>query len=117
MLFGKFRILGKLALLVLVPLLGVVALTIPIIVNRASAAQDAQDTSNEVQLATRVSTAPWSTVSRYTGSPVAATARLRVVGIPSACMASLMMYSRSIGPSEARPSPRRENRVGPAPFS
>jgi signal transduction histidine kinase len=56
-LFGKFRILGKLALLVLVPLIGVVALTIPIIVNRASAAQDAQDTSNQVQLATRVSTA------------------------------------------------------------
>ncbi|HEY0533179.1 MAG TPA: ATP-binding protein [Actinoplanes sp.] len=57
MLFGKFRILGKLALLVLVPLLGVVALTIPIIVNRATAAQDAQGTSNQVQLATRVSTA------------------------------------------------------------
>ncbi|MFI6078318.1 nitrate- and nitrite sensing domain-containing protein [Actinoplanes sp. NPDC051343] len=57
MLFGKFRILGKLALLVLVPLLGVVALTVPIIVNRASAAQDAQNISNQVQLATRVSTA------------------------------------------------------------
>jgi signal transduction histidine kinase len=56
-LFGKFRILGKLALLILVPLLGVVALTVPIIVNRISAAQDAQDTSNQVQLATRVSTA------------------------------------------------------------
>lgn len=57
MLFGKFRILGKLALLVLVPLIGVVALTIPIIVNRATAAQDAQNTSNQVQLATRISTA------------------------------------------------------------
>ena len=32
----------------------------------------------------------------------------------SACIASLTMYSRSIGPSPARPSPRRENRVGPA---
>jgi signal transduction histidine kinase len=56
-LFGKFRILGKLALLVLVPLLGVVALTVPIIVNRVTASQDAQDISNQVQLATRVSTA------------------------------------------------------------
>jgi signal transduction histidine kinase len=56
-LFGKFRILGKLALLVLVPLLGVVALSVPIIVNRISAAQDAQTTSDAVRLATRVSTA------------------------------------------------------------
>ena len=44
------------------------------------------------------------------------TARLRVVGMPSACIASLMMYSRSIGPSAARPSPRRENRVAPRPL-
>ena len=36
--------------------------------------------------------------------------------MPSACIASLMMYSRSIGPSAARPSPRRENRVCPGPF-
>ncbi|GAA2693771.1 HAMP domain-containing sensor histidine kinase [Actinoplanes palleronii] len=57
MLFGKFRILGKLALLVLVPLLGVLALTVPIIYNRTQAATTAQDTSNTVQLATRVSTA------------------------------------------------------------
>src|SRR3954466_1282585 len=56
-LFGKFRILGKLALLMLVPLLGVVALSVPIIYNRISAAQDAQKTSDVVQLATRVSTA------------------------------------------------------------
>ena len=54
---------------------------------------------------------------RNTGSPVVTTARLRVVGMPSACMASLMMYSRSIGPSAARPSPRRENGVGPEPLS
>ena len=32
-------------------------------------------------------------------------------------MASLMMYSRSIGPRAARPSPRREKRVRPLPFS
>ena len=57
MLFGKFRILGKLALLVLVPLLGVVALSVPIIVTRISDAQDAQRVSDTVQLATRVSTA------------------------------------------------------------
>ncbi|MCU7722311.1 nitrate- and nitrite sensing domain-containing protein [Actinoplanes sp. KI2] len=57
MLFGKFRILGKLALLVLVPLLGVVALSIPIIVTRINDARDAQKTSDSVELATRVSTA------------------------------------------------------------
>ncbi|GIF09595.1 ATP-binding protein [Actinoplanes siamensis] len=57
MLFGKFRILGKLALLVLVPLLGVLALTVPIIVNRVQAASEAQEISNTVQLATRVSSA------------------------------------------------------------
>lgn len=57
MLFGKFRILGKLALLVLVPLLGVVALSVPVIVNRVSAATDARNTSDTVALATRVGTA------------------------------------------------------------
>ncbi|GGL05506.1 sensor histidine kinase [Mangrovihabitans endophyticus] len=57
MLFGKFRILGKLALLVLVPLLGVVALSVPIVVNRIQAAQDAQDVSDTVRLATRVGSA------------------------------------------------------------
>jgi signal transduction histidine kinase len=53
-LFGKFRILGKLALLVLVPLLGVVALSVPIVVNRIDAARDAQRISDSVELATRV---------------------------------------------------------------
>ncbi|GAA0561952.1 nitrate- and nitrite sensing domain-containing protein [Paractinoplanes ferrugineus] len=57
MLFGKLRILGKLALLVLVPLLGVVALSVPIIVTRVNDAQTAQKTLDVVQLATRVSTA------------------------------------------------------------
>jgi signal transduction histidine kinase len=56
-LFGKFRILGKLTLLVLVPLLGVVALSVPIVVSRVMDAQDAQRTSDVAQLATRVSTA------------------------------------------------------------
>ena len=32
-------------------------------------------------------------------------------------MASLMMYSRRTGPSAARPSPLRENGVGPEPLS
>ncbi len=57
MLFGKFRILGKLALLVLVPLFGVVALSVPIIVNRISAADNAQKISDTVQLASRVGNA------------------------------------------------------------
>ena len=67
--------------------------------------------------ATRASTAPGKGRSRATISPVNATARLRVVGIPSACIASLTMYSRSIGPSAARPSPLRENGVMPEPLS
>jgi transglutaminase-like putative cysteine protease len=41
----------------------------------------------------------------------------RVVGIPSACIASLTRYSRRTGPNAARPSPRRENGVLPAPFN
>ncbi|BBH65194.1 histidine kinase [Actinoplanes sp. OR16] len=57
MLFGKFRILGKLALLVLVPLLGVVGLSIPVIYERIDAARIAQETSDTVALATEVSTA------------------------------------------------------------
>ena len=57
MLFGKFRILGKLALLVLVPLLGVVALSVPIVVNRIDAARDAQNTADLVELATQVGSA------------------------------------------------------------
>ncbi len=60
--------------------------------------------------ATRVSTAPGKAVSRITGSPVITAASERVVGMPSAAMASLTMYSRSTGPSAARPSPRRGER-------
>jgi signal transduction histidine kinase len=56
-LFGKFRILGKLALLILVPLLGVVGLSIPVIYERIDAARTAQATSDTVQLATQVSSA------------------------------------------------------------
>ena len=55
--------------------------------------------------ATRVRTAPGKGVSRQTVSPVVTAARVRVVGIPSAAIASLTMYSRRTGPSAARPSP------------
>ena len=52
-------------------------------------------------------------VVRHSGSKdferlALATARLRVVGMPRPCIASLMRYSRSMGPNAARPSPRRE---------
>ena len=57
MLFGKFRILGKLTLLVLIPLLGVVALALPIIVNRIDVARQAQSTSDTALLATQVGSA------------------------------------------------------------
>jgi hypothetical protein len=60
--------------------------------------------------ATRVSTAPGSTVSRNTGWPVATTASARVVGMPRACIASPISTSRSIGPTAALPSPPREKR-------
>jgi len=56
-LFGRFRILGKLTLLVLVPLLGVVALALPIVANRIDVAREAQDTSDTIQLATQVGSA------------------------------------------------------------
>jgi hypothetical protein len=46
--------------------------------------------------------------SRTTLSPVRATARLRVVATPSACIASEITNSRSIGASAALPSPPRE---------
>ena len=54
MLFGKFRIRGKLALLVLIPLLGVVALSVPIVVNRINAARDAQEVADTIELANQV---------------------------------------------------------------
>jgi signal transduction histidine kinase len=56
-LFGRLRIQGKLALLVLIPLLGVVALSVPIIANRIQAARDAQSTADTVELATQVGSA------------------------------------------------------------
>jgi signal transduction histidine kinase len=56
-LFGRLHILGKLTLLVLVPLLGVVALALPIVANRIDVARKAQDTSDVIQLATQVGSA------------------------------------------------------------
>jgi signal transduction histidine kinase len=56
-LFGKFRILGKLALLVLVPLLGVVALSVPLVLDRVAQARAAQRTADAVALANEVGTA------------------------------------------------------------
>ena len=55
--FGRFRILGKLTLLVLVPLLGVVALAVPIVVNRVDAARQAQRNADTVELAGEVGSA------------------------------------------------------------
>ena len=46
-----------------------------------------------------------------------AAASARVVGTPRADMASLTMYSRRTGPRADLPSPPRENRVRPDPFS
>ena len=42
-----------------------------------------------------------SDVSRCTLRPVATTAKDRVVGMPRACIASLTMYSRNMGPTAA----------------
>ena len=68
-------------------------------------------------LATRVSTAPGSTVlALHPASRSPTTASERVVGTPRACMASLTTYSRSIGPTAAWPSPPRENGVRPDPL-
>lgn len=56
----------------------------------------------------RRASAPRRAASARALSPVSATARLRVVAIPSANIASDMMNSRSIGASAALPSPPRE---------
>ena len=55
-------------------------------------------------------------VAARSRSPVATTASARVVGMPSACIASPITYSRSIGPTAAFPSPPRANGVRPEPF-
>ena len=57
--------------------------------------------------ATRVTTAAVSTVSRRTGAGLPITHSARVVGMPSACMASEQRNSRIDERSTARPSPMR----------
>ncbi|HEX8628728.1 MAG TPA: nitrate- and nitrite sensing domain-containing protein, partial [Catenuloplanes sp.] len=54
MFFGRLRIQTKLALLVLVPLLGVVGLAVPIVLSRIDAATEAQRTADSVALADRI---------------------------------------------------------------
>jgi len=53
-LFGRLRILGKLGLLVFIPLLGVLALSVPIVINRVDVARSAQQTADAVALADEV---------------------------------------------------------------
>ena len=64
----------------------------------------------------RMSVAARSMLSRMTGSSPAAIASARVVGIPSASSASLARNSRTVERTTARPSPKRENAVRPAPL-
>ncbi|WP_422754387.1 nitrate- and nitrite sensing domain-containing protein [Micromonospora sp. WMMD708] len=56
MLLGRLRIRGKLALLVMVPLLCMAGLTVPVVWERASAAQRAGDIADRVRVASRVGT-------------------------------------------------------------
>ena len=54
MLLGRLRIRGKLALLVVIPLLSMVGLAVPVVLDRVAAAQRAGDTADRVRLASRV---------------------------------------------------------------
>ncbi|WP_329015487.1 nitrate- and nitrite sensing domain-containing protein [Micromonospora rifamycinica] len=56
MLLGRLRIRGKLALLVLVPLLCMTGLTVPVVWDRATVAQRAGDLADRVRIASRVGT-------------------------------------------------------------
>ncbi|MDG4806512.1 nitrate- and nitrite sensing domain-containing protein [Micromonospora sp. WMMD1120] len=56
MLLGRLRIRGKLALLVVIPLLSMVGLAVPVMLDRVDAAQRAGDTAERVRLASRVGT-------------------------------------------------------------
>ena len=67
--------------------------------------------------ATLVKIAPSNKFSLTTFSPVLTTAKLLVVGIFNALIASLIIYSLSIGPNAARPSPPLENEVLPEPLN
>ncbi|MEH1092397.1 sensor histidine kinase [Micromonospora sp. CPCC 205739] len=54
MLLGRLRIRGKLALLVIVPLLSMVGLAVPVALDRIAAAQRAGETADTVRLASRI---------------------------------------------------------------
>ncbi|MCX5067937.1 nitrate- and nitrite sensing domain-containing protein [Micromonospora lupini] len=54
MLLGRLRIRGKLALLVVIPLLSMVGLAVPVVLERVAAAQRAADITEQVRLASRV---------------------------------------------------------------
>ncbi|TDB70330.1 nitrate- and nitrite sensing domain-containing protein, partial [Micromonospora sp. KC721] len=54
MLLGRLRIRGKLAVLVIIPLLSMVGLAVPVVVDRISEARRAAETSDTVRLANRV---------------------------------------------------------------
>ncbi|MEU8069562.1 nitrate- and nitrite sensing domain-containing protein [Micromonospora sp. NPDC049151] len=54
MLLGSLRIRGKLALLVIIPLLSMVGLAVPVVIDRVSAARQAADTAETVRIASRV---------------------------------------------------------------
>ncbi|WBC02621.1 nitrate- and nitrite sensing domain-containing protein [Micromonospora sp. WMMA1976] len=54
MLLGRLRIRGKLALLVIIPLLSMVGLAVPVVIDRVTAARQAADTAETVRVASRV---------------------------------------------------------------
>ncbi|MFY1618088.1 nitrate- and nitrite sensing domain-containing protein [Micromonospora sp. WMMD736] len=54
MLLARLRIRGKLALLVVIPLLSMVGLAVPVVLDRVAAAQRAADITDQVRLASRV---------------------------------------------------------------
>ena len=67
--------------------------------------------------AERDKTMDFSKIYRNSKNNYSATAKEREEGMYKACIASDIKYSRSMGPSTARPSPPRENGVLPEPFS
>ncbi|MGS2613161.1 sensor histidine kinase [Micromonospora sp. LZ34] len=56
MLLGRLRIRGKLALLVVIPLVSTVGLAVPVVLDRVAAAQRAGDIADRVRLASRIGT-------------------------------------------------------------
>ncbi|WP_189198296.1 sensor histidine kinase, partial [Micromonospora fulviviridis] len=54
MLLGRLRIRGRLALLVIIPLLSMVGLAVPVVLDRVAAAERAADTAGTVRVASRI---------------------------------------------------------------